>query len=915
METSTSTPHLIGGCRIVEKLGQGGMGAVYLAKHQTLGRQVALKLLPQQFTANPEYVQRFLREARAAAQLRHPNIVQVYDAGEQGGQYYISMEFVEGESLAARLKKTGAAPEGQALSWLKQAADGLAAAHKLGLVHRDIKPENLLLEKDGTLKIADFGLVSAVEGEGDSALTQSGAMLGTPLYMSPEQCEGHKADGRSDLYSLGAAFFRVLTGSVAFTAPTPVGVMYKHRYEAPPHPRSINPTLNEPACQVILRLMAKDPAHRFQSAEEVAVSVGALLNDTPTLRPGQLPASYTPAPGGATPLPPGLSPAHTPTMLHAQSPALLNAQTPQPPGVVLGQTSVPTSMTTLAQPPRRNPLAWAAVILLSLGLLGAGGFFGWQMYHEKKIGEFKQKYQDAFSVKQYEDAIRVANAAAAAYPERDEFPAFRDRAEVAWVVDDVARLKAKAETSKKLEKYDEAIDALAAAIKRQEEKRALPGLVPDDTLADLKTWAERKRDERDALAQAGVAEKEERYTDAAALYEKAQGLADTDDARLRARQSANRVNFQHHAGLAALYVKNAQWPEALAEWQAAAKFEHKDVSNEIRTAERRIRHAELLADANRLNASGNLREAAKRFDEAANVAESESEAKGLREQAAQLLQDAAFNENLAKGNAALERRDWKAAQEALQAASLARPGDPSLAPKLAKAAAGAWADQADAEFEKKNWAAAYASYRKAADADPSDKELARKAADAKLLVDRIESTQAAAQQAEGARRWTEAANAWNSLAALDPNEADRYETRSKNAQFEAAMLKAENLRANGKEEEAAQAALNAIPIFPAGAERARAFAESVRRQQVAEEKKPKPPRTPSTTPSHAPSSSSATATSPAPSSSSARSPPRTPRATRSRPSTTASRAWMRSSAVTNSSRKRASRPPAPSRPP
>jgi len=331
------TPNVIGGCRIVEKLGQGGMGAVYLARHQTLGREVALKLLPGNLTEKPEYVMRFLREARAAASLKHPNIVQVYDAGDHLGQYYISMEYIEGSSMAAKLAKEGPLPERDGLQFLAQSAQGLGLAHAAGLVHRDVKPENLLFEtKTGLLKIADFGLVSS--GESDSALTQSGAMLGTPMYMSPEQCEGHLADMRSDLYSLGASFFRLMTGSAPFNAPTPMGVLFKHRYEAPPHPRQLNPNLSEGASQILLKLMAKNPAERFQNCDELLSAIDMALRalGDPGLRLAV--NAHTPVAVGAMAM--GASPSGAGNMA---TPQVMAVQTP-PPGM-------PGSPTMFATPP------------------------------------------------------------------------------------------------------------------------------------------------------------------------------------------------------------------------------------------------------------------------------------------------------------------------------------------------------------------------------------------------------------------------------------------------------------------------------------------------------------------------------------------------------------------------------------
>lgn len=814
-----STPHLIGGCRIVEKLGQGGMGAVYLAKHQTLGREVALKLLPKEFTATPEYVMRFLREARAAAQLKHPHIVQVYDAGEQGGQYYISMEYVNGRTLAAYLKEHGPLPEAKALQWLRQAAEGLAAAHKQGLVHRDIKPENLLLDKEGVLKVADFGLVTASESESESALTRSGAMLGTPLYMSPEQCEGHKAGLHSDLYSLGAAFFRLLTGTAPFMAPTPVGILYKHRYEAPPHPRTIMPSISEATCNLILRLMAKNPAERPQSADEVVMLVDAITqHDAPTLRPS--PSVQSPA---VTPLPPSAQPsghlaaasAHTPTLMPVPG------QTPYPPGLMYGQTQVPTSMSTMAMQPRSNALAWVAVILLTLGLAGGGAFFLYQRHHEQRVVRFKQDYREALAANEFQEAIAVANAGGAAYPELDEFPRLRDRAEASWVHFEVNKLRTKGDTAVKLEKYDEAVAAYAEAIKRLEEKQALPGIDPDPTLKDVLAHAERRRDYRLALKEGAVAESSDDWAAALEAFTKAQGLAESSDTA--PAQALARVNYKKHVAAAEEKEKAKDWPGALASYQAAAKLEIGDVSVHETRLTRRIRFEDLLAQAKTAQDAERLRDAADRFTEAAAYADTEENATGLRKQAQDLLTEASFRQAFADGEKALAKRDWEAAQTSFRNAQQIRPESELVNTKLRAAALGEVMETAASAERSGDWAAARRAYSEAAKIDPSNPELARKAKEYQAKIEELSAARQSAETAEGRRDWPAALKAWQNLSRLVPAEQQQIKPRIDNARFELALADAQALYAQGKRAEARDAARAAIPIFPSGEPRAQAL--------------------------------------------------------------------------------------------
>jgi formylglycine-generating enzyme required for sulfatase activity len=261
-------PVALGPYRIQSKIGQGGMGTVYKAVHETLERPAAIKMLPRELSADPEYVSRFLREARVIATLRHEHVVQVYDAGAVGDRYYIAMEFVEGASLGAFLEEKHLLPESEGLALMQQAAKGLAAAHAMGLVHRDIKPDNLLLSKDRkTLRIVDFGLVR--ESASETRLTVTGAQMGTPQFMSPEQSDGEQADARADLYSLGATFFKVFTGRVPFEATSVLNQLFKHKFEAPPDPCSLNPELSRNVRNLLLTLLAKRREDRPRSAEAV----------------------------------------------------------------------------------------------------------------------------------------------------------------------------------------------------------------------------------------------------------------------------------------------------------------------------------------------------------------------------------------------------------------------------------------------------------------------------------------------------------------------------------------------------------------------------------------------------------------------------------------------------------------------
>lgn len=266
---------VLGGCRLERSVGAGGMGQVWLARQLSLDRTVALKILSPDLARDSEYVHRFRREATHAAKIRSSYVVQTYDVAEERGLAFIVMEFLEGRTLDERLKEKGPLAEAQGLHVLLQGAKGLAAAHDLGLVHRDVKPANIFLQKKGPIKLLDFGLVHA-EGE-MTHLTSPGTVMGTPDYMSPEQCEGKPATAVSDLYSLGATAYAALAGAAPFRGATPVAVLRMHLDVEPRALRELRPDVGVPTETLIRRLMAKDPAARPKRALDVAQEAEGLI--------------------------------------------------------------------------------------------------------------------------------------------------------------------------------------------------------------------------------------------------------------------------------------------------------------------------------------------------------------------------------------------------------------------------------------------------------------------------------------------------------------------------------------------------------------------------------------------------------------------------------------------------------------
>jgi serine/threonine protein kinase len=261
------TPKL-GQFELINQVGEGSMGAVFKAFDTLNQREVALKVLPKKLAEDPEFLERFKREVQTVRQLDHPNIVAYYDAGKAGSYWYLSMEFVDGPSLNARLEKYGRFSEADSLRIARDTAQALSHAHAMGMIHRDIKPENILLTPDGIAKVTDFGLVK--KQDDNSALTAVGMSIGTPFYLSPEQAMGKQdVDHRADLYSLGVTLFQLVTGRLPFEHQSAAQVMAMHVQNPPPDPRSMNPALSRTTSQLILRLMEKEPDKRFFTAEEL----------------------------------------------------------------------------------------------------------------------------------------------------------------------------------------------------------------------------------------------------------------------------------------------------------------------------------------------------------------------------------------------------------------------------------------------------------------------------------------------------------------------------------------------------------------------------------------------------------------------------------------------------------------------
>jgi eukaryotic-like serine/threonine-protein kinase len=349
--------------KILRKLGAGGMANVYLAEDQELGRRVAIKILNERHANDDQFVERFRREAKNAAGLSHPNIVSIYDRGEAEGTYYISMEYLDGRSLKELISTRGPAPINVAVDYARQILAALRVAHRQGLVHRDIKPHNVLVDGEGRIKVTDFGIARA----GPSQMTEEGSIIGTAQYLSPEQAQGAPVTPASDLYSVGIVLYELLTGTVPFVGETPVELAMKHLSKVPEPPSHIRPEVPRDLDFVVMRALAKAPAERYQSADEMDADLARVARGV------------------------AVSPETEEAATAIIARPITAATVVKPP-----VAPRPPVYYDYEEPPERRRPVWPW--LLALGLVVLAGFAGWLAYDQirKQLNASKQITVDRY---------------------------------------------------------------------------------------------------------------------------------------------------------------------------------------------------------------------------------------------------------------------------------------------------------------------------------------------------------------------------------------------------------------------------------------------------------------------------------------------------------------------------------------
>lgn len=399
-------PEKIGHYKVVSELGRGGMGVVYKAHEESLNRFVAIKVLGDHLAADEQFLSRFTREARAAGAVAHPNVIPIYFIGQDDGRHYFAMEYVSGRSVQAMIRQEGRIGNPRAAQIILQAAQGLGAAHDKGVIHRDIKPANLMVDERGVVKIADFGIALPVESQ--TRLTATGALMGTPGYLSPEHCMGEAVDHRADIYALGVTYFEMLTGRMPFNAESPLALLRQILQEEVPDVTQLNSEVDAESKRILMKMIARDRNARYQNCHELvadleeylakhnvrSVTANLALRSTAAVNAASTPTVATPALSPTVAIT-GASQAPTLITANAGSAAAATAKVTAPGGVAYSQPATnpgqqPAQAGAYVPPPqaqKKSSFALIAAVLIIAVVIAAGaaGMIGYKLYKGGKL--------------------------------------------------------------------------------------------------------------------------------------------------------------------------------------------------------------------------------------------------------------------------------------------------------------------------------------------------------------------------------------------------------------------------------------------------------------------------------------------------------------------------------------------------
>ena len=386
LEETDWTGRTLGNYQVLRKLGAGGMATVYKAHEMSLNRIVALKVISRQLSEDASFIERFKREAQAAAQINHANIVQIYAIGQEDDIHFFAMEYVKGESLQEVIRREGFLTAARSVPIVRQTAEALSVAHEAGIVHRDIKPANIMIDAAGRAKVADFGIAQM---DTRTRLTNAGLLVGTPEYISPEQCRGEKLDGRSDIYSLGVTFYQMLGGTSPFEADTPAALVLQIIEGNFAPIQQVNPMVPPHVQRLLSRMMQPDQNKRFQSAEDLVAAIRDIEAVPSRLVPAPAMATAPAAPAEATEVagegaPPAQTAAPPVAALPAAEPVaatvvMNDAPAPPAPAAPVAEKAPPVPSAAPARGNRNLVIGIAAVLIVAIGaiaawqLLGRGG--------------------------------------------------------------------------------------------------------------------------------------------------------------------------------------------------------------------------------------------------------------------------------------------------------------------------------------------------------------------------------------------------------------------------------------------------------------------------------------------------------------------------------------------------------------